>query len=138
MGAAEGRWFNTSRYRRRARRTWSPTVVNGICTEAATWRRLRPSCRLSRRMSLILRMLIWGRGTGTPSNGLGRQFEQGALPSSRQRYVSLRAGCTKTPESVYGFDRNGCTKTPRALIRLQVTDLPVGVAVEPDPTCPGQ
>ena len=99
-----------------ARLTWSATVVNGICSEAATSRRLRLSWRLSRRTSRTLRMLIWGRGTGASSNGLGRQFESRCPAPSHHASATnlLLPRCTKTPESVYGFVRNGCTKTSGA------------------------
>jgi hypothetical protein len=31
--------------------------------------------------------------------------------SCRQPYTASHTGCTKTPESLYGFRRNGCTKS---------------------------
>jgi len=33
------------------------------------------------------------------------------LLSCRQPYMASLTGCTKTPESLYGFRRNGCTKS---------------------------
>ncbi len=43
--------------------------------------------------------------------------------TSHRRYAASSTGCTKTPEWVYGINRNGCTKTSGALIQTP-PDLP--------------
>jgi hypothetical protein len=97
------------------------TVVKGMPSEALTWRRLRPSPNFRRSTSRILRMLIWGRGIGTSSNVLPDCSSQGAVPPSRHASCTRppAPGCTKTPEWVYGFDRNGCTDSIGMGVRIR-------------------
>ena len=102
------------------RLTCSARVVGGTPRLAETWRRLMPSARVNRITSLILRMAMWGRGTGTSSGVVVDCPRQGAGPSDQlkpalraptcQVYGNHRKGCTETPEPVYGIDRNGCTE----------------------------
>src|ERR1017187_9559218 len=78
-------------------------------SEALTWRRLSFSPRLSRRTSRILRMATRGLVNCCSSDGLSEEPAEQGLPRA-SCYESLLNGCTKTSESVYGFDRNGCTE----------------------------
>src|ERR1017187_6649948 len=78
-------------------------------SEALTWRRLSFSPRLSRRTSRILRMATRGLVNCCSSDGWSEEPAEQGLPRA-SCYESLLNGCTKTSESVYGFDRNGCTE----------------------------
>jgi len=92
-----------------ARMTWSDTVVTGMPSEALTWRRLSFSPKLSRMTSRILRMATRGLVNCCSSDGLSEEPAEQGLPRA-SCYEFLLSGCTKTSESVYGFDRNGCTE----------------------------
>ena len=106
------------------RLTCSARVVGGTPKLAETWRRLMPSARVNRITSLILRMAMWGRGTGTSSGVVVDCPSQsaGALRSAQTCATRTSLSrCTETPgkgvrkpgtgvrnqsEWVYGNDRN--------------------------------
>ena len=56
-------------------------------------------------------MVVWGRGTGSSSDLWTDQRSVAGALTSLQRRRQPPSGCTKTPESLYGINRNGCTRT---------------------------
>ena len=99
----------------RIRLTCSARVVGGTPRLAETWRRLKPSARVNRITSLILRMAMWGRGTGTSSGVVVDYPRQGAGPFD-QLMPALHAPsarCTETTGTVtYGELVGGTVKRP--------------------------
>ena len=98
----------------RIRLTCSARVVGGTPRLAETWRRLMPSPRVKRMTSLILRMAMWGRGTGTSSGVVVDCPRQavGALRSAQASATATQsARCTETSAKGVRKPRNRCTES---------------------------
>jgi hypothetical protein len=112
--------------------------VTGIPSEALTWRRLRPSPKVRRTTSRIFRMATRGLGTGSSSNNSSGQGGRATSPHASATSKASR-GCTKTPEQVYGFNRNGCMESSGIRTFVLLPDSPwwdswatAGVSRQPD------
>ena len=59
-------------------------------------------------------MAMWGWGSDNLLERLQRRFERGCRAPQLKPALDASPRCTKTPEPVYGNDRNGCTETSGA------------------------